>query len=230
MTGAGVDDLGHRAVDARSAPSADRLGPADTRMRLRPDDERAGPAEDGLRGGAVEHVGGADEVGDEAVGRILVDVTRRADLLDAALVEDGESVAQRQRLVLVVGDEDEGDADLALDRLELDLHLLAQLEVERAERLVEQQHPRPVDERAGQRDALALAAGELRRPAVAEVLAEPHHVQRLQRAPRGARLLADLLDPQPVLDVLEHVHVREQRVVLEDGVDPRPGRTRSCTR
>ena len=29
----------------------------------------------------------------------------------------------------------------------------------------------------------------------------------------------DLLDPQAVLHVAEHVHVREQRVVLEDGVD-----------
>ena len=46
-------------------------------------------------------------------------------------------------------------------RLQLLLHLLAQLEVERAERLVEQQHLRLVDERAGERHALALAAGEL---------------------------------------------------------------------
>jgi hypothetical protein len=68
-----------------------------------------------------------------------------------------------------VGDVDEGDADLALDALELDLHLLAQLEVQRAERLVEQQHLRAVDDRPGQRDALALAAGELRRLARAEV-------------------------------------------------------------
>ena len=49
--------------------------------------------------------------------------------------------------------------------LELDLHLAAQLEVEGAERLVEQQHLGPVDQGAGQRDALPLAAGELVRPA-----------------------------------------------------------------
>ena len=63
----------------------------------------------------------------------------------------------------------ERDADLALDALELDLHLLAELEVERAERLVEQQHLRLVDDRAGERDALPLAAGELHRPPAAEV-------------------------------------------------------------
>ena len=84
-------------------------------------------------------------------------------------VEDGQAVAHRQRLLLVVGDVDEGDADLALDALELDLHLLAQLEVERAERLVEQQHLRAVDDRARERDALALPARELRGLARAEV-------------------------------------------------------------
>ena len=61
-----------------------------------------------------------------------------------------------------MGDEDERDADVALDRLELDLHLLAQLEVEGAERLVEQQHLGLVDEGPGQGDPLPLAAGELR--------------------------------------------------------------------
>ena len=45
-----------------------------------------------------------------------------------------------QRFFLVVGDIDEGDARALLDALELDLHVLAQLEVQGAERLVEQQH------------------------------------------------------------------------------------------
>ena len=38
-------------------------------------------------------------------------------------------------------------------------------------------------------------------------------------ARRRRSALGDLLDPQPVLDVLEHAHVREDRVVLEDRVD-----------
>ena len=49
--------------------------------------------------------------------------------------------------------------------LELDLHLLAELEVERAERLVEQQHLRPVHQRPRERDALPLATRQLARPA-----------------------------------------------------------------
>ena len=55
-------------------------------------------------------------------------------------------------------DVDEGDRDVVLDQLQLELHLLAQLEIERAERLVEEQNARAVDERAGQGDTLLLAA------------------------------------------------------------------------
>ena len=81
-----------------------------------------------------------------------------------------------------MGDEDERDADLALDLLQLDLHLLAELEVERAERLVEQQHLGPVHQRAGQRDPLPLAARELVRLAVAEPV-EPHEASASRPAP-----------------------------------------------
>ena len=78
----------------------------------------------------------------------------------------GDAVAHRQRLVLVVGDVDERDPERLLDALELDLQVHAQARVERAERLVEQQHRRLEHERARQRDALLLAAGELRRAPV----------------------------------------------------------------
>ena len=133
-------------------------------------------AHQGLGRRTVEHVGGADEVGDEPVGRILIDLTSGADLLDAAVVEHRQPIAQCQCLVLIVGDDHERDADLALDGLEFDLHLLAQLEVERAERLVEQQNPGPADQCAGQRHPLLLSAGQLR-GFPAGVTGQSHHLQ-----------------------------------------------------
>ena len=54
--------------------------------------------------------------------------------------------------------------------------------VERRGRLVEQQDLRLQDQRAGDRDALALAAGELVREAEAEGRAEPDVVERLHDA------------------------------------------------
>ena len=120
--------------------------------------------------------------------RLLVDLGGAPTCSILPVVEDRDPVAHRQRLLLVVGDEDEGDADVALQALELDLHLLAQLEVEGAERLVEQQHLGLDDQGPGQRDALALAAGQLGRLAVA-VAVEPDLRQRLvgQLAALGLR-------------------------------------------
>ena len=68
--------------------------------------------------------------------------------------------------------------------------LLAHRGVERAERLVEQQHARLDRERAGQGHALALAAGELRGIAVGEAL-EVDEPQQLVNA--GFDLLLRLL-------------------------------------
>ena len=68
---------------------------------------------------------------------------------------------------------------------ELLAHQEAGLLVERAERLVEQDEARLHDERAGDADALAHAAGELRRIALGEV-DEPHDAQGIARPARGA--------------------------------------------
>ena len=122
-----------------------------------------------------------------------------------------------------MGHVDERDADLALDPLELELERLAQLQVERAERLVEQQHLGREHERPRERDALLLAAAELRRARRAR--ARRARRARASRATRPRDLVAAHAPlAQPERDVLEHVEVREQRVVLEDGVDRSPVR------
>ena len=68
---------------------------------------------------------------------MFVHLGRRTDLFNAPAIEDGEPIAHRQRLLLVVGDVDEGDADLTLDRLQLNLHLFTQLQIKRAEWFVQ---------------------------------------------------------------------------------------------
>ncbi|GAA3042698.1 hypothetical protein GCM10020000_22210 [Streptomyces olivoverticillatus] len=124
-----------------------------------------------------------------------------------------------------MGDVDEGDADLGLDALELQLHLAAQLEVEGAEGLVQEQHLRVVDKRARDGDALLLAAGELLGLAAGEVaeLDELEHVVDL--------LLDGLHAPAAQAEghVLVDVQVREERIALEDGVDRPLVRGRAVT-
>ena len=100
--------------------------------------------------------------------------------------------------------------------LQLDLEALAQLQVERAERLVEQQHRGLVDQRARQRDALLLAARELARLAL-RLGGEPDALELLAH-PAAHLVLGDALAAQPEGDVVLDAQVREERVALEDRV------------
>ena len=152
--------------------------------------QSAGRSESCLGGDhlAGQEIDQAHEVGDHAVGRPRIDLLRRAVLLQPAAVDNRDLVGQRQRLGLVVGDIDEGDAGAALQALQLPAHLLAELGVEIGQRLVEQQDLRLDHEAAGQRHALLLAAGQLVRIA----LLEPGEVDQRERVarPSASRLAA----------------------------------------
>ena len=153
-----------------------------------------------------------------SVSRLLVDLPRRARLLDPALVHHRDAVAHRERFLLVVRDEDERDAEVGLDRLQLDLQVLAQPRVERSERLVEQEHARHQDERAGERDPLLLTAGEL----LGLALARSSASRTRSRIPLTLRRRSSLVSRwylSPKRDVAGDVEVREERVALEDRVD-----------
>ena len=176
-------------------------------------------------GAGVEQIGHAEEVGDVGGGRPLVDLDGRTDLGDLTAVHHGQAVRHRQRLLLVVRDVEERDADIALQRGEVALEVLAQLGVERAEWLVEQEHLRLQHERPGQGHALLLAAGELRRPPLLQPaeadevdhLADPSAALRLVE--RRAVACAVTPPPQPVGDVVLDVEVGEEGIRLEHRVD-----------
>src|SRR5262249_32449723 len=184
-------------------------GHADVRAVVEPDAVAAGD-------GAGDEIGHAEEAGDVRRGRRLVELGGRPELLDPAAVHDGDLVRHRHRLFLVVRDVDEGDPNVVLDRLQLELHLLAELEVEGAEGLVEQEHLRLVHERASERNA-PPRAGELRWLPLPHP-AEPDDLQHLLD-PAPQHVAAHTLPAHSERDVLEHRQVREERVRLEDSVD-----------
>ena len=118
----------------------------------------------------------------------LVQLARRGELLDDAAVHHGDAVGHRHGLLLIVRHVDERGARALLEVLQLELHLLAELQVERAQRLVEQEGGGPVHERAGERDPLLLAAGELRRTPVlhaVELHGADHLARPASRSPTG---------------------------------------------
>ena len=156
------------------------------------------------------HRRAADDGRDEAVGRAVVDVLGGRHLLDDALAEHGDAVGHAHRLDLVVRHVDERPAEVALQALELRAHLEPEQGVERGERLVEEQRPRVADERPTERDALPLAARQLPRLALEQML----DVQR-----RGG-----------LLDALPDLVPRQLRLLEREGEVVRtptcPGRAR----
>jgi hypothetical protein len=82
-------------------------------------------------------------------------------------VEDDDAVGEFEGLVLVVGDEQGGHFGFVVELAEPFAQGFAHFGVEGAEGLVEQQHLRADGQGTGERDALPLAAAELRGVAVA---------------------------------------------------------------
>ena len=138
----------------------------------------------------------------------LIDRRRLANLRELALVHHTDSIRDRHRLVLVVRDDDERRLQPALQLFELKARFLAQLAIERRERLIEQQHLWPLRKRARERNALALATGELIRLACCEW-------PKLHEARQS-------ILPEPERHVCRDRHVRKQRVALKHHVDRPP--------
>ena len=135
--------------------------------------------------------------------------------------QDDDAVGEEDRLGDVVRDEDDRLAALLPEPEQQEVHLVARERVERAERLVEQQHLRVLRERAHDRRALLHAARELTRHRVHELGQSGLLQQRID-----ARAVDRLpLDLEGELDVLAEVAPGQQVRVLEDHprlLRPRP--------
>src|SRR5215203_4383093 len=193
-------------------PGGEQLGVSDLdpapAVGFRTDDQR------------VQHVRDAEEVGYVGRGRLLVDLAGCADLLDPAFVHHCEAVGHGKGFFLIVRNVDEGDTDLLLQGLQLDLERFPELGVVGAEWLVQQEHRRVEYKSPRECHALLLAAGELVRFAVAELL---HlHEGECLSDPAAGLLLRRLREAQPEGYVLGDRQVGEEGVALEHGVDIAP--------
>ncbi len=108
----------------------------------------------------------ADEAGNPFVDRMIVDFLWRAELLQHAVVHDGDAVRHRQCLELIMGHIDHGRAQLALHDLELAPHVGTQLGIEMRDRLIEQEQLGLAHDRPPDGGPLFLAAGEFTRTAL----------------------------------------------------------------
>ncbi len=142
---------------------------------------------------------------------MVIQLGRRAHLLDAPLVHDHYAIRHFERLFLSVSDEEAGDVDLVMQPAEPAAEVFPHLGVERPERLVQQEDLRLHRQRAGEGNALLLPARELRGIAVGQRF-ELHQPQQFQHALADIRLgrpLRARAHAEAKGDVLEHAEVAE---------------------
>src|SRR5205085_3549568 len=109
-----------------------------------------------------------DESANELARGILRDLRWTGKLFHFALIQQGDAVGERERLLLIVGHEDRGEAEFIVDLPQRVAQLTTHLCVKRAERLIEQQDARLPGECARESYALALPARKLTWVALAE--------------------------------------------------------------
>ena len=179
---------------------------------------------------ALEGPVGADEVGHEVVDRVGQEIGGRRELHQPPVAHDGDPVGHLHGLVDVVADEDDGLGNGPVQAQEVVLQPLAGDRVDGRERLVHQHHRRVGRQRAGEADALLLAARELGRVAARELVGvEPDQLQQLADAAAGP-----LLVPPEQLRHGGHVgadgEVGEEADLLDDVADLAAQRGRVAAR
>src|SRR5690606_2579225 len=112
----------------------------------------------------------SQKVGGEMVCRLIIELRRGAELLDTSAVHQADAIRHGERFLLVMGDIEDGDAELAMNAPDFELHLFAQTLVERAQWLIHEDDAGLIDDRAGNGNALLLAARQFLREAGRKML------------------------------------------------------------
>src|SRR5579872_2948760 len=125
----------------------------------------------------AKQIGMSNELRSVSRSGSTIDFARRSYLLQLAFAQQRNAIRHHHRLFLIMSNEYKSDANFALQRFQLNLHLPAKIGVERRKRLVEQQQPRPIHQSARQGNALLLAATDVARFGASK----PAHLNHGQR-------------------------------------------------
>ena len=131
----------------------------------------------------------ADEPGHVEIGGRVVELVEASRFARSAIAHHRDAVPHEDRFLLVVGDVEGGDREIAQQLLHLHARAFAQLGVEIADRFVHQEEARVAHDAAPNRHPLLLAAGERGRHAPHQVIeADPHDLGHFRGSAARPRL------------------------------------------
>src|SRR5439155_22357396 len=188
-------------------------------LRIAPAQGTKGRLHDGTRFASLDDTPGKGivlphERGEKSRSWCIIDSATVRNLPDYPLIHDRDAVRHRQRFALIMGDVNEGDADTLLDGAQFVAHMLAKLEIERRQGLIEKQHLRLDGKCARNGNALFLATGEFAHQLVA-LARQGDEIQEIFGA-AAAIGLVDAKQASSISDVFSNRHQREQCEILEN--------------
>ena len=156
----------------------------------------------------------ANELGGVSSRGMGVDFSGSGNLFQGAVAEKRDAIRERHGFFLIMGDEQEGDADFALQSFELGLHLFAKIRVQSGQRFVQEEKFRSIYERTSQCDALLLSAAEFCGARIG-VVGHFHHNEGFADT-RSNLVCRSFGYAKAIGYVVAHVEMREQSIVLKD--------------
>ena len=147
---------------------------------------------------------------------LIVDVLGRTYLLDLSVLHDHDLIGHGQGLFLVMGHIDESNAYLLLYALKLILHLLAELQVQCPQRLIQKKHLGLIDQGPGYGHSLLLASGKQGHILLLKAL-QAYELQHLHDL-LLYHVPAHLLDLEAEGDIFINIHMGEEGILLEHGI------------
>ena len=173
---------------------------------------------------------GAEEFCHKQAGGIVINLLGMALLHQDSVLHHGDPVTDTHGLVLVMGDENGGNPGFLLNLPDLFPGLEAQAGVQIGQRLVQQKNPGEFYKSTGNRHTLLLAAGQLSRFAVHQIL-NLYKMRGLGDPLFHFLFCETVFAPQVLqreLNVLADVQVRIESIILKNHADAPQFRGKLC--
>ena len=147
---------------------------------------------------------------------LVVDIFRRTDLLDITAVHNHNSIGHGESFFLIVGNVDKCDSQLIFQTDQFVLHVLAHLEIQSTQGLVEKKHFRFIDNGTGNGDSLLLTTAQSI-DFTLFIAIQIHQFQCIFDLVINIGF-AFLFYPETEGNVFCHIHIREEGVFLKYGI------------
>jgi len=157
------------------------------------------------------------EAGYKLIARLLIQILRRVNLLNKAILHNHDSIAHGHSFGLVVSYIDKGGTQSLMQLGDLSSHLGTQLSIQVGKRFVQKEYLRITNDSTAQGDTLSLTTGQSLRLTIQQV----RDIQDSGSLFHAALdfILRSLAELQTERHVIIHGHMRIQSVVLEHHCD-----------